>query len=153
MYEHSQIKCVYYLEGMLIENVQLCSNISAQEPSQCAEKKERCYHSSIRVLTLRLILLPPFVWTSYFTVALYIPRTLRHGVSSSDVPWECGFAYDNTLTPYSSLTQSLIFRLLVTVAASAEWVLYMGEAGLVSYLGQSVGNSEEYPCHFRILPT
>lgn len=74
-------------------------------------------------------------------------------MNSSDVPWACGFAYDNTLTPYSSLTESLIFRLLVTVAASAEWALYMGEGGLVGYLGQSVGNSEEYPCHFRILPS
>lgn len=92
-------------------------------------------------------------WTSYFTVAFYIPRTLRHWVSSSDIPWECGFAYDDTFTLYRSLTQSLIFRFLVTVAASAEWFLYVGWGGLVSYLGQSIGNAEEYPCYFRILPS
>ena len=91
-------------------------------------------------------------WTSHFTVAFYFPGTLRHQVSSSDVPWEYGFAYDDTLTPYRSLTQSLIFRFLVTVAASAEWVMYAGGGRLVNYLGQSVGNAEEYSCHFRILP-
>lgn len=88
----------------------------------------------IRVLTLRLILLPPFILDILFYSSILHSTNIKAPSDFSDAAWECGSAYDDALTLYRSLTRSLIFKFLVTVAASVEWVLYLGGGILVNYL-------------------